>query len=92
MQEAMELFKAQQLRQGVGYILHWQSIADAMAGDWTQAKEKIEESIEIFDEVGAYNFIPRLEVIRFLVDKEGLPLDQTLTRLVDILPRRFGDP
>ena len=81
----MELFKAQQLRQGVGYILHLQSLVDALAGDWVQAKEKIEESIEIFDEVGAFNFIARLEVIRFLVDKEALPPKQALARLADML-------
>ncbi len=81
----MDLFKAQQLRQGMGYILHWQSIVDAMAGDWIWAKAKIEESIAIFHEVGAHNFIPRLEVIRFLVDKERLPPDQALTWLADML-------
>ena len=80
----MTLFEAQQLRQGVGYILHWQSIADAMAGDWTQAKAKIEESIEIFGEVGAYNFIPRLD------DKERLPPDQALSWLVEMLRKALA--
>jgi hypothetical protein len=49
----MELFKAQQMRQGVGYILHLQSLVDVMAGDRVQAKGQIERSIEIFTEVGA---------------------------------------
>lgn len=77
-QEARELFRRQQLRQGEGFILRWLAISAAMEGRRVKAKEKIEGSIEIFAEVGADNYIPHLQIIRFLIDKESLALLQII--------------
>lgn len=84
-QAAKDLFKAQQLRQGEGYALHWLAIAAATKGQQREAKAKIERSIAIFAEVGADNYIPHLQVIRYLIDKEALPLAEARPWLAGIL-------
>ena len=83
--EAMDIFKRQQLRQGEGLIWRWLAIAAVMDDRHAEAKEKIERSIEIFTEVHADNYIPHLQIIRFLIDKESLPPAQAKPWLAGLL-------
>lgn len=84
-EEARELFKVQQQRQGEGYILRWLAITDATEGRQSSAKERIERSIEIFAEVSADNFISHLQIIHYLTDKQALPACEARPWLAGIL-------
>ncbi len=81
----MEIFLAQQLRQGEGNVLRWLALAAATGGEWATAKEKIERSIAIFEEVGAHNYVPHLRVIDFLIDKGSLQPSHARSWLTEIL-------
>lgn len=82
---ARAIFSTQQLRQGEGYSLRWLAIVAQMNGRQTDALEMINDSIEIFEEVGSYNYIPHLKVIRFLIDKEHAPPLENLGQLAELL-------
>lgn len=84
---ARSIFNTQQLRQGEGYSLRWLAIVAQMNGRRTDALEMINTSIDIFDEVGSYNFIPHLNVIRFLIDKENQLPWEARTQLAEIVDR-----
>ena len=87
----MEIFLGLQLRQGEGYSLRWLAIAAEMDGRGAEASQMIDRSIEIFEEIGSYNFVPHLHVIRYLIEKEKQPPAKARPQLVEILRDACGE-
>ncbi len=83
--EAREIFLGLQLRQGDGYTLRWLAIAAQMDGRGAEASQMIDRSIKIFEEIGSYNYVPHLHVIRYLIEKKKQPPAKARPQLVEIL-------
>lgn len=82
---AREIMHAQRIRQGEGFILRWLALAEQLNGGHEDALAMISQSIDIFEEVGAYGYTPHLRVIRLLIDKANQPPLESLHWLGDVL-------